>query len=589
MNPWDNDAPWINSLRISKEAKQALWSQVQAGNVTENEAQSYNWGLFTTIADFIKTTFNSRVTGVPVGELQKAYADLQTIRTRIDTTDQEANAINKALTASKTDNVKVGKRTYSRERATEMLNDLQDNRKMLDDSLNKLLVRLQITNFDIKAQQDYAKGFWERYQRTKDPEDFKKYQQASGKLYDQVISEVNKPGPTVRAGVGESNVVRQPPISARTDAMGRTGFGASSATGGGPTPTPTAAGTVAAGTAAAAPAGGPVTKGQVNAALAASGLPDTPENRKSIRADLKAGKQPMGDWLTVFKQEFPQYQYLLDEKTFGADMTALLQRAVTEKWYDSDQLETLMTQNFAGTQYAKNTTTAQQNFDKLTPANKQAQIDQFKLLVQQSFGNLQFDDATLTNIATKAARDNRQGKALELYVYQESFAKPVGGTEFAQPTAATRALTSSAADEIRQIGRDYGSRVTDQEVQDVLTGKTTIDSLRQTYKMAAKRWYKGAADDIDAGVTVEQLFRPYKQYAAAILGKPIDQIDLIDANGAPTIYASALEGADGPMSISEWTQKLKSDDRFGWQFTDEAKQKATSLVMNLEKAFGFRA
>lgn len=334
---------------------------------------------------------------------------------------------------------------------------------------------------------------------------------------------------------------------------------------------------------------GPITKAQVDAALAASGLADTPENRKLIRADLKAGKEPMGDWLTKFKQEFPQYTYLLDETTFGADMTELLQRAVTQKWYDSDQLETLMNQGFAGTQYYKNTTTAQQNFDKLTPANKQAQIDQFKLVVQQTFGNLQFDDATLTNIATKAARDNKQGKALELYVYQESFAKPVGATGFVQPTAATRALTSSAADEIRQIGRDYGSRVTDQEVQDVLTGKTTIDSLRQTYKMAAKRWYKGAADDIDAGVTVEQLFRPYKQYAAAILGKPLEQIDLIDANGAPTLYAQALEGKDGPMSISEWTQKLKSDDRFGWQFTDEAKQKATGLVMSLEKAFGFRA
>jgi len=334
---------------------------------------------------------------------------------------------------------------------------------------------------------------------------------------------------------------------------------------------------------------GRVTKAQVDAALAASGLPDTPENRKQIRADLKAGKEPVGNWLAIFKREFPQYQYLLDETTFGVDMTELLQRAVTQKWYESDQFETLMDQGFSGTQYYQNTTTAQQNFDKATASNKQSQIDQFKLLVQQSFGNLQFDDATLTAIATKAARDNKQGKALELYVYQESFAKPAGTTSFAQPTAATRALTSSAADAVRQIGRDYGSRVTDQEVEDVLTGKTTIDDLRQTYKIAARRWYKGAADDIDAGVTVEQLFRPYKQYAAAILGKPLEQIDLIDANGAPTLYAQALEGTDGPMSISEWTQRLKSDERFGWQFTPEAKQKATSLVMDLEKAFGFRA
>ena len=587
MNPWDNDAPWINSLRIPKEAKQALWTQVQAGNITENEAESYNWGLFTNIADFLRTTFNSRVTGVPVGELQKAYTDLETIRTRIDTTDSEIAAFESALTASKTDNIKVGNRTYDRDRATELFNDLRDNRKMLDDSLNKLLVRMKITEFDIQARKDYAEGFWKRYQSTKDPEDFKKWQEASKGTIEQAVSAVNRPGPTVRAGVGGVARTTLTPAQALTEEQMRTEAVAGRVT---TTTTPTGAPSPAGAAGAVAPAGGPVTKAQVNAALAASGLPDTPENRKAIRADLKAGKQPTGDWLTIFKQQFPQYTYLLDETQFGADMTALLQRSVTEKWFENpEQAKVLMEQGFSGTQYAKNTTTAQQNFDKLTPANKQAQIDQFKLVVQQTFGNLQFDDATLTNIATKAARDNRQGKALELYVYQESFAKPVGAVGFSQPTAATRALTSSAADEIRQIGRDYGSRVTDQEVQDVLTGKTTIDSLRQTYKMAAKRWYKGAADDIDAGVTVEQLFRPYKQYAAAILGKPLEQIDLIDANGAPTLYAQALEGKDGPMSISEWTQKLKSDDRFGWQFTSEAKQKATSLVMDLEKAFGFRA
>jgi hypothetical protein len=382
-------------------------------------------------------------------------------------------------------------------------------------------------------------------------------------------------GPEVPETIRGQMAAAQTPLSARTDAAGRTGFGYGGApTGGG--------------------GGGvsgkvSVTKADVDAALAKSGLPNTPENRKTIRADLKAGKESVGDWLSVFKREFPQYTYLLDETVFGADVTALLQRSVTQKWYDSEQAATLMEQGFTGTEYYKNTTTSQQTFDKLTPANKQAQIDASKLTIQQTYGNLQFDDATLTTIATKAARDGKKGKALDLYIYQESFAKPVGTTEFAQPTAATRALTSTAADEVRQVGRDYGVKVDDQTVQDILTGKTTLDSLRQSYKIAARRWYKGAADDIDAGVTVAQLFQPYKQYAAAVLGKPMDQIDLIDANGAPTIYSEALQGADGPLSIGDWVKKLKSDDRYGWQFTDDAKQKADNLVMSLEKAFGYRA
>jgi len=34
---------------------------------------------------------------------------------------------------------------------------------------------------------------------------------------------------------------------------------------------------------------------------------------------------------------------------------------------------------------------------------------------------------------------------------------------------------------------------------------------------------------------------------------------------------------------------LKSDDKYGYQFTNQAQQQATKLVMDMERAFGFRA
>jgi len=42
------------------------------------------------------------------------------------------------------------------------------------------------------------------------------------------------------------------------------------------------------------------------------------------------------------------------------------------------------------------------------------------------------------------------------------------------------------------------------------------------------------------------------------------------------------------MSLSDWVTKLKSDNQYGWQFTNQAKTQATNLVMEMEKAFGFR-
>lgn len=330
-----------------------------------------------------------------------------------------------------------------------------------------------------------------------------------------------------------------------------------------------------------------VTRQQVDAEIASTGVADTAENRAAIRARLASGEKIPANWEARFRQEFPQYQYLLDETVFGADMTALLQRAVLEKWFDSDELETLMEQGFSGTEYAQNTTTAQQNFDKLTPGNKQAQIDKYKLEIKQAYGNLQIDDASLTTIATKAARDAKTGKGLELFIYQEALAKPAGTNVYAMQTAATRALTSGEADRIRQIGRDYGFQLSNQEVEDVLTGRKTEDDLRQSYKIAARRWYKGVAEDLDAGLTIDQIFKPYRQYAAQILEKPIDQVDLVDTGGAPSIYSEALQGQDGPLSLTEWAQKLKSDPKYGYQYTSRANQEVSSVVRSLEKAFGF--
>lgn len=592
MNPWDNEAPWINALRISKEAKQALWSQVQNGNVTAQEAQSYDWGLFTDIADFVRTTLNSRVLGVPPNELQKAYTDLETIRTRIATTDKEIDAFNKALTASRTANVKVGKRTYSRDRATELLDNLGENRKMLDESLADLALRVRITSQDITAQKLYADSFWQRYQQTKDPEDFKKYQNASKGLQTQVVSAVNEPGPNVRVGVGRTGVVRQPDIASRTDAMGRTGFGASSATGGGPAVAPVNGVT---GTGAAA-ATTPVTvkKADVDAALATSGLPDTPANRKKIREDLKAGKKPQADWESRVREEAGEYAYLLDPKFEG--VPELLRKAVEKDWFDSDEGRKQFLQEFGKTPYALNADANQEKFDLSDPGTKRSLIEAQIDNIRTQYGEIQFDQATLEEVATTAARNKSTNVELGRLVYRAAFKRGAAQPVFGESVAAKTALGGEDVARVRAIYRAYGQQADDQTIARILAGEVdpasgvvmTEDMLRNNLRDIAKVSYKPFADLLDRGISIETIFQPYQQIAARVLEKTPDEVSLIDANGTPTQFASALMTKE-PMSLTDWMTALKSDERYGWQFTSEAKQKATSLVMDLEKAFGFRA
>ena len=317
----------------------------------------------------------------------------------------------------------------------------------------------------------------------------------------------------------------------------------------------------------------------------------TPTTSRTTTTNKKGGgkKQVAAtSWEETFKQKFPQYAYLLDVNVFGQDMGDVLRRAVTEKWYDSDQLETLMTQGVTGTNYYRTTTTNQQAFDKLTPANRESLVGEKVRVLKDTFGNLQFSDQQLTEIATKAARDGKQGKALDLFVYQQALATVPGATGFVATTPASRVLSSSEADRIRSIGRDYGVRLSDQEVQDVLTGRKSEEDLRQSYKLVARKLYKGAEEDIDAGLTIQQIFAPYRQYAAAVLEKAPDQIDFVDKNGVPTVYADALQGDEGPLSLGQWLRKLKTDPKYGYQYTSQANAEVSGVVSTLEKAFGFR-
>jgi len=583
MNPWDNEAPWINALRIPKAAKEALWRQIQAGGLTEDEAQSYNWGLFSDIANVVRTIANSRVTGIPVNELQKAYTDLETIETRIRNNDEELAQFEDAFTASRTEKVKVGNRNYSRERATELFERLRENRKTLVDSLDKLRVRIKISRSDIDAQKDFAEGFWTRYQATKDPEDFRKYQEASGTFSTEVVSAVNEPTANVRVGVGQTGVGGQRRAAPDVEAE-RAGFAAVATTDEKkPDETPTATAAVTT-----------VKKTDVDAALATSGLPDTPTNRKQIREDLKAGKKLQANWETLVAQQAGEYAYLLDQKYEG--VPELLRKAVQQGYFKSDEGQKQFLQEFRNTGYYRNTSQKQQLFDKKTPADKQGAIQTEIDKIRAEYGEIQFDQTGLEEVATAAARNGASPVELGRLVYRAAFKRGAAQPAFGESVAAKTALGGEDVARVRAIYRAYGQTADDQTIARVLAGEVdpasgvvmTEDMLRNNLRDIATVSYKPCADLLDRGISVETIFQPYKQIAANVLEKTPDEVELLDASGKPSQFASALMMKE-PMSLTDWISTLKSDERYGWQFTSEAKQKATSLVMDLEKAFGFRA
>jgi hypothetical protein len=339
-----------------------------------------------------------------------------------------------------------------------------------------------------------------------------------------------------------------------------------------------------------------VTRAEVTAGLKAAGLADTRENRAKVRADLQAKKSgaATSTWEELVAQQADEYAYLLDPKYEG--VPELLRKAVENNWFETEQGKAQFLQELKKTPYGLNTTRTQQAFDVKTPAEKQLAVQKAIDSIRTEYGDIQFDQAALEEVATTAARNGSSGVDLGRLVYRAAFKRGAAAPTFTAPTAAKTALRGEDADRIRAIYRAYGQRPDDQQISRILAQETdpasgvvmTEDMLRNNLRDLAKVTYKPFADLLDRGVSVETIFSPYQRIAASVLEQSPDQVALVDENGVPTKFASALMSKE-PMSLTDWITTLKSDDKYGWQFTNEAKQQATNLVMSLEKAFGYRA
>jgi hypothetical protein len=300
------------------------------------------------------------------------------------------------------------------------------------------------------------------------------------------------------------------------------------------------------------------------------------------------------NWEARVQAEAGEYAYLLDPKFEG--VADLLRKAVSQNWFKSDEGKAQFVQELQATAYGRNTSKKQQAFDTKSPGEKTALVQAEVDKIRAEYGEIQLDQGALEEVATAAARNGASDIERGRLVYRAAFKRGAAAPDYTAPVAARTALGGEDADRIRTIYRAYGVKADDQQIARILAQETdpvtgtvmTEDMLRNNLRDLAKVSYQPFADLLDRGLSVETIFSPYQQIAARVLEKAPDEVSLTNANGVPTEFATALMG-EKPMSLTDWITRLKSDERYGWQFTSEAKQKATNLVMDLEKAFGFRA
>jgi len=206
--------------------------------------------------------------------------------------------------------------------------------------------------------------------------------------------------------------------------------------------------------------------------------------------------------------------------------------------------------------------------------------------IKNVVGDLGFDSTDFTKFVHTAINMGYTGDRLKQETYKEVFKTGADG-KYVNPIALARATKSADYLNVVNTARAYFNTAgaNQASVQSVLTGGITMDDFQRQQREIAKKRYPHLADLIDQGVSLESLAGNFQTSAAKLLEVDPNTIDMSAAN-----YEVALnygeEGKKRVMTTGEWDKLLRTDSRYGWEKTNNAKQEARGLAANLVQAFG---
>jgi hypothetical protein len=303
---------------------------------------------------------------------------------------------------------------------------------------------------------------------------------------------------------------------------------------------------------------------------------DTAAQQAAMSARIKAA-------LARIRELFPDYVFFFDTDAggFGQDVRDLLVRAVEANYTDDRFLS-----EYKQTSYYKETADKVKLWNAKSPEQKAEETRVSAADLQANYGDL-FDfegaDTILQQIAGNVARLGLTGNRLKNFIYAEAIRlRPTG---MKPPT-----LESAAADALRTTVREYGYTPSDDEINSILTGQPdrkgivlNDKALIERAKNSAKALYPHLSQQLDAGLSLDDLFKNYRTYASQYLELDPNQIDFVKDPKWARAFGTAQTG---PMSLADWERELKTNKDYGWQFTNQANQQVSSVVSTLERAFG---
>ena len=291
------------------------------------------------------------------------------------------------------------------------------------------------------------------------------------------------------------------------------------------------------------------------------------------------GQQVPPDWESAAKELYGGYYEMVKQYP---ELGTLLKNAIQQGWSD-DKFQYELQQ----TNWWRTTTQNAREFETLRiqdPASAQTQLDNRTALLRETAQRL---GITLgAESLAKLAEDS-----IKLGLDMTSQLEDIIGSEAIRTSGGVSQLRYGfVGNSLRESAAKYGvalSEVTFNEwVNKIAVGAESTETFESYAAQISRNLYPTLASGFDRGLSFAQMTDPYAQAASRFLEIPTSQVDFTDPKWAAAFTMKNDKGEQTQMSYGEWADYLRSTPTFGWEYTDDAKNRAFTVANRLAELFG---
>jgi hypothetical protein len=215
------------------------------------------------------------------------------------------------------------------------------------------------------------------------------------------------------------------------------------------------------------------------------------------------------------------------------------------------------------------------------PATQQARIEQRKNQIRELVSALggQLADNQITELATNSLRFGMDERQVGFAV----------GAEIRKSSSPTDLQMGLVGRELRDTVSRFGIQLADPSINDwagkIATGEMNMQDFDNYARQQAISLFPSLQRDIERGLDVRTIADPYAQHASRVLGINSNQVDFTDPKWAIALNFQDQQGRRA-MTLDEWGRYIRSNEQYGYQFTDDAHNKAYAATSTIARAFG---